>query len=144
MWTRRHVFYALAAAAVFLALQLYFVLAWPSHYAQHTWTGYAPGVSPPFFTSSPRSQIVASAVLGVMTLVLTLMPGGRTRLLGTAMWLGVLAAIVLVWIATPRLRGDSDLWPIDLVLLAIMAGVPMLIGRGLGLVLRRICSGGTP
>jgi hypothetical protein len=35
MWSRLHVFYLLAAAAVFLALQLYFVLTWDTLYAQH-------------------------------------------------------------------------------------------------------------
>jgi hypothetical protein len=138
MWTRTHYFYLLAAAVVFLIMHLYFVLAWDSVYAQHPWAGYAPGIAPPFFSSSPRSQLTASVVLLVMALALTLIPSGGKRLIGIAMWAGVIAACVLIWVATPKLRNDSNMWPIDLVFLAVMTGVPMLVGRGLGLLYWRV------
>jgi hypothetical protein len=138
MWTRAHFFYFLAAAGLFLVLHLYFVQAWDGTYALHPWTGYAPGVAPPFFTSSPWSQLVASVVLLVMALALTLIPSGGQRLIGIAMWAGVMAACVVIWVATAKLRNDSNMWPISLVFLAVMTGVPMLIGRALGLLYWRI------
>ena len=138
MWTRLHSYYCLAAAVVFLILHLYFVLAWNSLYAQFPWPGYAPGVSPPFFWSSPRSELVAYVILFALALDLTLIPAGRRPWLGIAMWAGVMGATVLIWIATPQLRNNSNMWPISLVFLSFMTGVPMLLGRTLGLVYWRI------
>jgi hypothetical protein len=138
MWTRLHFFYFLAAAAIFLGLHAYFVMAWDSLYAHYPWRGYAPGVSPPFFSSSPRSQVVAYAVLFATSLGLTLLPSGRKPGVGIAMWAGIMAATVLIWVATPRLRNDSNLWPLDFVFLAFMTGMPMLIARAIGLLYWRV------
>jgi len=138
MWSRPQFFYFLAAGIVFLILHLYFVLAWDTLYAPYPWPGYAPGVSPPVFTSSPSSQLVAYAVLFAIPLGLTLLPAGRRPWMGLAMWAGVMAAIVLVWIATPQLRNNSNMWPISLVFLSFKTGVPMLIGRTIGLLYWRI------
>ena len=44
----------------------------------------------------------------------------------------------LIWVATPKLRNDSNMWPIDFVFLAVMTGVPMLVGRVLGLLYWRV------
>ncbi len=99
MWSRLHMFYLLAAAAVFLALQLYFVVTWDSFYAQHPWPGYA------------------------------------------AVWAGVMCAVVAIWLATPTMRNDSNLWPVDFVVNGAMTGAPMLIGRTVGLVYWRIRAG---
>ena len=85
-------------------------------------------MAPPFFTSSPRSELVAGAVLFAMTLGMTLLPTGRAALTGVAIWAGVMAAVVVLWVATPPLRNDSDMWPIDLVFLAVNTGVPILLG----------------
>ena len=141
MWTRMHFAYLLAAAVIFLFLHLYFVLSWDSLYAPHPWRGYAPGVAPPFFTSSPRSELVAGAVLFAMTLGMTLLPAGRAALTGVAIWAGVMAAVVVLWVATPPLRNDSDMWPIDLVFLAVNTGVPILLGWIAGLAVWRLRSG---
>ena len=51
-----------------------------------------------------------------------------------------MAACVVIWVATAKLRNDSNMWPISLVFLAVMTGVPMLIGRVLGLLYWRIRS----
>ncbi len=138
MWTRLHFFYFFAAAVIFLLLHVYFVLTWDGLYAQYPWTGYAPGVSPPFFSSSPRSELVAYAVLFATALGLTLIPSGSKPWVGVAMWAGVTAAVVLVWVATPQLRNNSNMWPIDLVFLSFITGVPMLIGRTIGLIYWRV------
>jgi hypothetical protein len=47
-------------------------------------------------------------------------------------------AVVLIWVATARLRQDSNMWPIDFVFLAVQTGVPMAVGRTIGLVYWRI------
>jgi hypothetical protein len=92
MWTRLHLFYFLATATIFLGLHAYFVVAWDSLYAHYPWRGYAVGVEPPFFSSSPRSEVVAYAVLFATSLGLTLLPPGRNPKVGIAMWAGVMAA----------------------------------------------------
>jgi len=144
MCTRKPIVYLLAAAVLFLLLHLYFVLSWDSLYAPHPWRGYAPGIAPPFFTSSPRSELVAGAVLFAMTLGMTLLPAGRAALTGVAIWAGVMAASAVLWVATPPLRNDSDMWPIDLVFLALTTGVPILLGRLAGLAVRRLRGGRKP
>ena len=47
-------------------------------------------------------------------------------------------AVVLIWVATARLRQDSNMWPIDFVFLAVETGVPLVVGRTIGLVYWRI------
>lgn len=141
MWSRLHMFYLLAAAAVFLALQLYFVVTWDSFYAQHPWPGYAAGILPPFFMSSPKSVPIGCAVLFATSFMLTLIPSARGPWLGIAMWAGVMCAVVAIWLATPTMRNDSNLWPVDLVVNGAMTGAPMLIGRTVGLVYWRVRAG---
>ena len=136
--TRLHFLYVLAGAAVFLILQTHFVLTWESLYAHYPWKGYAPGMSPAFFSSSPRSLTTASAVLFATALALTVIPPGQRPGIGSALWAGVMIAVVLVWAVTPRLRQDSNMWPIDFVLLAVQTGVPMVVGRTIGLIYWRI------
>jgi hypothetical protein len=138
MWTRRHLFYFLAAAAISLALHLGLVAAWHSTFANDPWRGYAPGVAPAFFTSSPKSLMLALAAFAIMALGLTLIPSGRAPWIGLAIWAGVMAAIVAAWIATPALRHDSNMWPISLVILAAETGLPMLVGRTFGLLYWRV------
>jgi hypothetical protein len=136
--TRLHYLYVLAGAVVFLILHIHFVVAWESLYAHHPWTGYAPGRSPAFFSSSPKSLAIASAVLLVMALALTVIPPGQRAGIGGALWAGVMIAVVLIWVATARLRQDSNMWPIDFVFLAVQTGVPIGVGRTIGLVYWRI------
>src|SRR5437762_3328569 len=136
--TRMHFLYVLAGAAVFLILQTHFVLTWESLYAHYPWKGYAPGISPAFFTSSPRSLAITSAVLFATALALTVIPPGQQPWIGIALWAGVMIAVALVWVATARLRQDSNMWPIDFAFLAVQTGVPMVVGRTIGLVYWRI------
>jgi hypothetical protein len=49
-----------------------------------------------------------------------------------------MGAVVLVWLATAQLRQDSNMWPIDFVFLSVLTGLPMLVGRTIGLVYWRI------
>ena len=135
---RLHYLYVLAGAVAFLILHIHFVLAWDSLYALHPWTGYAPGRSPAFFSSSPRSVAIANVVLFATALALTMIPPGQRPRIGVALWAGVMGAIVLVWLATARLRQDSNMWPIDFVFLSVLTGLPMLVGRTIGLVYWRI------
>jgi hypothetical protein len=135
---RLHYLYVLAGAVVFPILHIHFVLAWDSLYALHPWTGYAPGRSPAFFSSSPRSVAIANVVLFATALALTMIPPGQRPRIGVALWAGVMGAVVLVWLATARLRQDSNMWPIDFVFLSVLTGLPMLVGRTIGLVYWRI------
>jgi hypothetical protein len=130
--------YVLAGAVVFLILHMHFVMAWGSLYAPHPWTGYAPGVSPAFFSSSPRSVTITNVVLFATALGLTIIPPGQRPWTGAALWAGVMSAVVLVWLATARLRQDSNMWPIDFVFLSVLTGLPMLVGRTIGLVYWRV------
>jgi hypothetical protein len=82
--------------------------------------------------------MVADGVLFAATLGLTLLPTGHRRGTGAALWAGIMSAVVLVWVGTARLRQDSNMWPIDFVFLSVMTGVPMLVGRLIGLVYWRI------
>ena len=135
---RLHWAYFAAGIVIFVILHLHFVWSWDALYAAHPWRGYHPGVAPAFFSTSPRSLLIASLVLLAAALGLTLIPPGQRPGTGAALWIGVMSAVVLVWIATPRLRQDSNMGPIDLVLLSLMTGVPMLIGRTIGLIYWRI------
>ena len=136
--TRLHYLYVLAGAVVFLILHIHFVVAWDSLYAPYPWTGYYPGGSPAFFSSSPRSLAIANVVLFAMALALTVIPPGQRPGIGSALWAGVMIAVVLIWVATARLRQDSNMWPIDFVFLAVRTGVPIVVGRTIGLVYWRI------
>src|SRR5207248_3516963 len=107
---------------------------WEGWSAQYPWKGYAPGGSPAFFTSTPRSMAVANVVLFVMALGLTIIPPGQRPGTGAALWVGVTTGVVLAWVGTARLRQDSNMWPISFVFLAVMTGLPMLVGRTIGLV----------
>src|SRR5437016_10259361 len=110
---RLHYFYFAAGAIILLILQFHFVLSWDALYAPHPWRGYAPGVAPPFISTSPRSLLIANFVLFTAALGLTLIPSGKQAGVGAAQWAGVISAVVLVWVATARLRQDSNMWPID-------------------------------
>jgi len=136
--TRLHYFYVLIGAVVFLILHMHFVLAWESLYAHYPLKGYAPGVIPAFFTSSPRSIAIANVVLFAMALGLTIIPPGQRKGIGAALWAGVMIAVVLAWVGTARMRENSNMWPISFVVLVVMTGVPMLVGRTIGLAYWRV------
>jgi len=136
--TRLHYLYLLGGAVVFLILQIHFVLAWDSLYAHYPWKGYSPGGSPAFFSSSPKSLTIANAVLFATAFALTMIPPGQRPGTGMALWAGIMIAVVLIWLATARLRQDSNMWPIDFVFLAVLTSMPMVVGRAIGLVYWRI------
>jgi hypothetical protein len=129
--------YFLVGALIFLILHVYFFITWDTLYAHHPWRGSAQA-GPAFFSSSPRSAMIAGVVLFAAALGLTLVPTGHGRGTGAALWAGVMSAVVLVWVATARFRQESNMWPIVFVSLSFMTGVPMLVGRIIGLVYWRI------
>jgi hypothetical protein len=96
------------------------------------------GRSPAFFSSSPRSVAIANVVLFATAFALTMIPPGQRPRIGVALWAGVMGTVVLVWLATAQLRQDSNMWPIDFVFLSVLTGLPMLVGRTIGLVYWRI------
>src|SRR6059058_1893420 len=99
---RLHYLYVLAGAVVFLILHIHFVVAWESLYAHHPWSGQS-SVGPAVFTGTPRSLAIASAVLFVMALALTVIPPGQRPGIASALWAGVMIAVALIWVATARL-----------------------------------------
>ena len=107
---------------VFLILHVHFTLGWDSFYADSPFAGSRSDI--PWFASSTRSLLVTTIVLFAAALGLTLIPKGNQHGLGVAPWAGVMAAVVFVWLDTTRLRQDSNMWPIDLVLLSAMTGLP--------------------
>lgn len=129
--TRRYLYLA-AGAIVFLILHLHFILAWDSLYADYPFAGTR--AEPPFFATSERSSLITTIVLFATALGLTLIPKGNQPGLGVALWAGVVTAVVFVWLVTARLRQDSNMWPIDLVFVSAMTGLPMLWGRTAGLL----------
>src|SRR5260370_38649755 len=95
--------YFFGGAVIFLILHFYFVITWDTLYAHHPWRAYAQA-GPAFFSSSPRSAMIAGVVLFAAALGLTLVPTGHGRGTGAALWVGVMSAVVPVWWATARFR----------------------------------------
>lgn len=124
--------FLVGGAVAFLLLHLQFALCWDSYYARFPIYGYQAAMAahrvPPFFASSERSLLIARVVLAVLPLLAlpfaSVTPWKAVR----AIWGGVMVAVVLIWAATPALRQDSNMWPIDLVFLAVMTGVPLVLG----------------
>lgn len=131
--------YLLFGLAAFALLQLHYALAWTSYYARYPIRGYdgaiEKGLIPPSLMGSTRSMLVGWIVLVLLPLVALWFRVGRRRTAVVAMWAGVMIALVGIWIGTPRLRQDSNMWPIDLVFLLFMTGLPLLIGAVLQFLL---------
>ncbi len=49
-----------------------------------------------------------------------------------------MVSLVAIWVATPQFRNDSNMWPIDLVFLAFVTGVPVFAGSLLGFGVRSL------
>ena len=98
----------------------------------------AEGHVPAFFTTSPRSLLVGSLVLFLLPLLTLLFGGGQPIKFTLALWAGVMAALVSVWVATPQLRQDSNIWPIDLVLLAFRTGLPLIAGASAVVLIQKL------
>jgi hypothetical protein len=124
--------FVLVGVIAFLLLHLQFALRWDSYYSRFPLNGYQAAMDayrvPPFFASSERSLLIARVALAILPLLAlpfaSVTPWKAVR----AMWGGVMAAVVLIWLATPALRQDSNMWPIDLVFLAVMTGIPLVLG----------------
>lgn len=67
-------------------------------------------------------------------------PGRRLVGAVLALWTGVMLAVLGIWVATPRLREDSNMWPIDLVVIAYQTGAPLVVGTLFFLVVRKLVS----
>ena len=81
---------------------------------------------PEFLTTSPRSYPVGCVVLFLLPfLALGFGHPFRSTL---ALWTGVVVGLVIAWISTPQLAQDSNMWPIDLLFLALCAGIPVWAG----------------
>ena len=130
--------FAVVGALIMLLLQLHFALSWEAYYAHFPFQGYSPPAGPPFFSTSTRSLAVTAAVLFALPLFVLRFarqgPFASTR----ALLAGVVAAFVVIWFSTKALREDSNMWPIDLVLLTIMTGVPLFLGCTAQVVMTRV------
>ena len=122
----------LMGAMAFLVLQWHFSHAWAGYYSRFPWRGYEQtmreGHVPAFLTTSPRSLLVGSCILFSLPFLTLWFGFGRPLLSGLALWAGVMVSLVGVWVATPRLRQDSSLWPIDIVFLLFNTGLPLMAG----------------
>src|SRR5579859_745596 len=117
----RMLIFTLVGGLALLMLQWHFSHTWAGYYSRFPWRGYEQAMSegrvPAFLTTSPRSLLVGCCVLFALPL-LTFWSGRERPLLSSlALWAGVMVSLVGVWVTTPQLRQDSNLWPIDMVLL---------------------------
>jgi hypothetical protein len=128
----RILFFALVGWVVLLALQWHFSHAWTSYYSRFPWQGYQQamreGHVPAFLTTSSRSSLVGGMVIFSLPILTLWFAGGRLISSTLALWAGVMISLVTTWIATPQLRQDSNMRPIDLVLLAFSSGIRLLVG----------------
>jgi hypothetical protein len=139
-WNPRSALFA-AGFLVLLGLQLQFVLLWNGYYSRFPWPGYSTamkaGLVPPFLTTSPKSYFMTRITLLFPPLVALLFPKESLVRAWFSLWAGAMAATVAIWVATPRLRNDSNLWPIDLVYLGYVTGLPLFLGIIVVFLVRR-------
>jgi hypothetical protein len=72
-----------------------------------------------------------------MPLVALWFASGRYWLSALAMWAGVMLAVGLIWVGTKQLRADSNLWPIDFVILSIATALPVILGTALNVAIQK-------
>ena len=113
-------------------LQWHFSRSWSGYYSRFPWPGYEQAMKqgrvPAFLTDSPRSLRVGFCAIFALPF-LTLWRSGRHALISSlALWMGIIVALMGVWLATPQFRQDSNLWPIDLVVLFFCSGLPLMAG----------------
>lgn len=115
-----------------MLMHLLFVLFWRTYFSHFPLNGYRvameQGRIPPFFTSSTPSVWFTRIALFALPVVAFWFARGRPRFSTLAMWAGVMFTIILIWVSTPQLRNDSNLWPLDLVFLSFMTGIPISLG----------------
>ena len=128
----RMLLFVLVGGLAFLILQWHFSQTWAVYYSRFPWRGYEQamreGRVPAFLTTSPRSSLVGSCALFGLPLLTLWFSDGRPLRYSLALWAGVMVSLVGVWVATPQLRQDSNLWPIDLMLLFFSTGLPIMVG----------------
>lgn len=129
MKSRTWLFFGVGAITMLL-LQLHFTLFWNSYYAE--------GAYPPFFTGSTRSLEITLIVLFILPFVALWFVRGKALISTLALWLGVMFSAMIIWLASEQLRRDSNMWPIDLVLLSIMTGIPLFLGCISQIVIQRV------
>src|SRR5262249_48496928 len=83
---------------------------------------------PAFLTTSPRSLLVGCIFLSLLPFLTLWFAACRLITSTLALWAGVTVSLVGIWVATPQFREDSNMWPIDFVLLAFSTGIPLLLG----------------
>jgi len=88
----------------------------------------ASGRIPPFFSSSERSLLVARIVLAILPLLALPFAGNSPWKAAGGLWVGVMLATIAIWIATPALRQDSNMWPLDLAYLGVVTAIPLFLG----------------
>jgi hypothetical protein len=111
-------------------VHLVLVAGWSAYFGGSTWAGYQPGNSPVFFGATPRSLYFFNTVLAGASFFLAMNRWKAGQPTGALLvFAGAYTVEILIWIATPQLRQDSNLWPIDAVFVAGEAGFPVLIGR---------------
>lgn len=134
--------FLLAGFVAFLVLHLHFALMWDAYYSRFPVWGYQSAMAahrvPPFFVSSARSLLIARIVLAILPVLALPFVSGTPWKAMRAMWGGVMLAVVLIWIATPALRQDSNMWPIDLLYLAVVTGLPLVIGMFAFILVSRV------
>ena len=135
--------FALAGAVTVLALQWHFSRCWVTYYSHYPFMGYSQamkaGLIPPFLTTSTQSLLVTKITLRLLPLLTLWFAGGRLVNMVAAflaLWAGVMFSVLTIWVATPQLRNDSSMWPIDLVFLAFQTGVPLIEGGFAVIVVR--------
>jgi hypothetical protein len=128
----RILFFSLVGGVVLLALQWHFSHAWTSYYSRFPWQGYEQamreGHVPAFLTTSSRSSLVGGMVIFSLPILTFWFAGGRLISSTLALWAAVMISLVTTWITTPQLRDDSNMWPIDLALLAFSSEIRLLVG----------------
>ena len=124
--------FALAGGLALLILQWHFSQSWAGYYSRFGWRGYEQamreGRVPAFLTTSPRSFLLGSSALFALPLLTLWFGGWRPLRSSLALWAGVVVSLVGVWVATPQLRQNANLWPIDMILLFFGIGLPMMAG----------------
>jgi len=124
--------FSLAGFLAILALQLQCMLLWGVFYSRFPWEGYSNamqmGAIPASLTTSQASCALMIVALVLLPLLSFRSPNQRLFPVWSGLWLGVMTGLIAIWISTPQLRNDSNLWPIDLVMLAIATAIPVLVG----------------
>lgn len=133
--------FIVAGAFIMLLLQMNFALFWKSYYSHFPFKGYSdPIVGPPFFSASTETLYVTLIVLFTLPLVVLWFARASSFVSTLGLLSGVMLANIVIWLCSKQLREDSNMWPIDLVLLTIMTAAPLFLGCVTQIVIRKVLS----